>query len=89
MIGDVYKLKNAMLGAHVGDIGYVFNEYEDFDGKGTGVQIIFRNGNYDGFSVTEQGLFLEFVKHDERYESYQFIGVLRTVKDYYNGYWEW
>lgn len=90
MIGAKFKLLTPMLGANVGDIGYVFNQYEDFDHEGElGVQIIFPNGEYDGFSVEEQKLFLEYQGYDLNYISYEFKNVIEVGRDYSKGYWKW
>ncbi len=90
MIGDRWKLTREMLGMPVGSIGYVINEYQDYDfHDGIGIQLIFQNGNYDGFSVNDQDNFLEFLGHNERIENYQFKNVLQVEKDYRNHYWLW
>lgn len=89
MIGDMYKLTRAMLGNPVGAIGYVFNEYSDFDDpKGRGIQIIFSNGNYDGFSVIEQTLFLQLVGFSGRVSGYEFHNVMWVMRDFRDGYWK-
>lgn len=90
MIGAKFKLKRDMLGAKAGDIGYVFDQYTDFDNPNEqGVQIIFPNGGYDGFSVKEQELFLEYLGIDMRYTAYEFRSVIQVSKDFMRGYWQW
>ena len=89
MIGNQFILDRAMLGAKVGDIGYVFNEYSDFDGEGFGVQIIFPNGNYDGFSVREQALYLTYDGHIPEYSHYKFSNVIQVSRDFRKGFWVW
>jgi len=90
MTGDKYMLKQAVLGNPVGTIGYVFNEYIDFDNKNEkGIQVIFPNGEYDGFSVKEQELFLEFQGVDWRYVTYEFRNVIQVSIDFDKGYWKW
>lgn len=90
VVGRKYRLKVNVLGNPVGTIGYVFNQYKDFDYPNeTGIQIIFPNGEYDGFSVNEQDNFLEEMGYDLRYIGYQFTNVMQVVRDFQNGYWEW
>jgi len=61
-IGTIVKLKKEMLGNLPGTLGVVFNVYDDFDYPDKlGAQVIFQNGDYDGFSIKEQILFLEDV----------------------------
>ena len=87
-IGDQVTLTRAMLGNDVGTIGYVFTEYTDFDDrKKVGVQIIFKNGNLDGFSVKEQENYLKFVRHVNQYENYIFNNVMQVERDFRKGYW--
>ena len=90
MIGSVWKLKVNCLGNPAGTIGYVFNEYADFDDPfALGVQIIWPNGEYDGFSIKEQEDFLEYVGYDMRYVDYKFTNVITMSRDYDRGYWAW
>lgn len=90
-IGYKVKLKRAMLGCDEGDIGYVFDEYPDFDlwetGE-TGVQVVLKNGNFDGFSANEQELYLEFLEQDSEYLFYEFKNVLQVSRDFLSGYWK-
>ena len=88
MIGDKWKLKVNCLGCKPGDVGYVFNEYEDMGDKTkTGIQLIFKNGCYDGFSYYEQCEYLEFVEEVPSYQDYDFQNVLQVWRDYVKGYW--
>jgi hypothetical protein len=90
MVGSVWVLKVDCLGNKAGTIGYCFNDYMDFDIPGkSGVQIIFRNGEYDGFSVKEQNDFLEFVCFDLNYTNYKFTNVITVSRDFDGGYWKW
>jgi hypothetical protein len=87
-IGQRVILKVRMLGNEPGTLGYVFNEYPDFDGNGLGIQVIFPNGEYDGFSVQEQKEFLSCGVIDWRYSNYKFVNVIRVARDYDTGYWQ-
>jgi hypothetical protein len=92
MIGGIFEITRpaGMLGNPVGTIGYVFNQYKDYDDPNEiGVQIIFPNGDYDGFSFHEQSLWLKCIGHDRRYEGYQFKSVMQLYKDFNSGYWKW
>lgn len=90
LIGAKFSISHPMLGNPAGSIGYVFAEYEDFDGEGgSGIQIIFENGNYDGFSVEEQELFLDYVGYVPEYQSYEFTNVMELYRDFNAGYWKW
>lgn len=89
MMGWQVKLKKAMLGNEVGAIGYVFNEYQDFDNETkSGVQVIFQNGEYDGFSVEEQGLYLEMIHPILDYAEYEFNNIMQTLRDFNAKYWD-
>ena len=90
MIGHVVKLTRACLGNPVGTVGFVVEEYKDFDGsEKPGLQIIFANGEHDGFSVADQELFLEFVEGNvhSKHARYEFTNVIRMYDDYKKGYW--
>ena len=89
-MGTIVRLKTVMLGNPVGAVGVVFNEYKDFDDPAhTGVQVIFQNGRYDGFSHFEQTAFLEDtnVKY-QKGENYIFTSVMQVDMDYKHGYWD-
>lgn len=90
LIGSKWKLIRSMLGVPAGSIGYCFNEYNDFDYPDKfGLQLIFQNGNYDGFSVEEQESYLEYDDFASEYQSYQFKNVLQVSCDFQNKYWKW
>ena len=89
-IGDAYWLKEDCLGNKAGSIGYVYEEYQDFDDPySTAVSIIFKNGKYDGFSKQEQDDLLDFYKKFPEYSDYKFQNVLKVWNDYNDGYWKW
>jgi len=88
MIGDCFILKVDCLGNKAGAMGYVFNEYKDFDDPTKiGVQIIFPNGNYDGFGWKEQQEFLKWIGRSEKHSNYQFRNVMQVSRDFEQGYW--
>jgi len=78
-VGDVVELLVHCLGNEPGTNGVVVEEYEL---GGHGVMVIFPNGEYDGFSEDEQLNFLQFVRHDERMESYVFTNVMQLSRDF-------
>jgi hypothetical protein len=89
MVGCKFMLKRNILGNPVGTVGFVFNEYPDFDDHSKlGIQIIFPNGEYDGFSIREQEEFLEQVGYDWRCAGYIFSNVIQVSKDFDNGFWK-
>jgi len=91
-VGDVVTLNTEMLGCRPGTRGVVFNTYQDFDDSSKeGVQVIFENGNYDGFSVTDQKLFLqdEYVTYIPFFvREYKFENVMKVSQDFENGFWD-
>lgn len=86
-VGSKVVLLREMLNEKVGSVGYAFSEYDDFDGLGTGVQIIFQNGSLDGFSVKDQNLYLENLGVDQRFSMYDFKNVNQVYNDYRKGWW--
>ena len=83
MVGDLYKLKLDCLDNPKGTIGIVFYDYSD------GQEIIFPNGNYDGFDkIDDIPVFLEYVGHMEEYSTYQFKNVMKVVEDFENKFWD-
>lgn len=83
MVGDLYKLKVDCLGNPRGTIGIVFYDY--FDGQ----EIIFPNGNYDGFNhESEIPQFLDYVGHIEEYSAYKFKNVMKVSQDFDDKYWD-
>ena len=87
-VGDILKLKISCLNNIVGTEGVVYYHYGD------GFQVIFPNGNYDGFSlvsklsneIIEADYFLEYVSHSENLENYKFKNVMQLMKDYADSY---
>lgn len=90
LIGHKYRLRREMLGLPMGALGYAFSQYPDFDDPlELGVQIIFQNGQYDGFSVEEQMMYLDDLGVDDRYTDYNFRNVMDVTRDFQKGYWKW
>jgi len=88
-VGIKVTLKREMLGNPEGTVGYVFHIYPDYDGLGKGIEVIFPNGNYDGFSVTEQGLYLHVGDVVPEYANYVFTNVMQVTRDFRANYWKW
>jgi len=84
-VGDVVALRVPCLQNEPGALGVVFNEYEL---NGHGVQIIFENGEYDGFSETDQEEWLNYIGHNEITEGYRFTNVMKLSDDYRRGIFE-
>lgn len=80
-VGTIVTLKQAMLGEEQHSPGVVFNVYDG------GVQVIFMDGGYDGFSDDEQKDFLIEVGDDERTADYCFRHVMQMSDDYESGMW--
>jgi len=95
-VGNIYKLKCECLGNEKGTEGICFNDYGD------GFQVIFPNGNYDGFSTVcsmgpvrkmkngeqvEANYFLEYTGLDPSSADYEFKNVIQVEKDFRNGRW--
>ena len=91
-VGIICKLKVDCLGNKAGVLGVVFNDYGD------GFQVIFENGNYDGFStrrnlpsqmrtedLIEADFFLEEVGFEESLAAYPFRNVMQVSADYRDG----
>jgi len=90
-IGDVVRLKVPVLGNKINDIGVVFNTYADFSGNGIAAQVIFSNGEYDGFSVNDQIRFLNkesITVKTEKIINYKFSNAMQVSRDYNNGFWD-
>lgn len=91
-VGTIVRLKVPCLGNKVGTLGVGFNDYGD------GVQFIFENGEYDGFSSSEIGMaegdeieqsrFLEEVGYDKTLSGYQFKNVMKVSDDFRKGVFE-
>jgi len=79
-IGALMKLKVNCLGNPAGTVGVVYYDYGD------GFQVIFPNGEYDGFSVPDESeQFLEEVGFAPSVADYAFKSVIRLSDDYRNG----
>ena len=78
-VGTTVKLNRPVLGNESGTYGVCFNDY------GTGGQIIFPNGNYDGFSIEEQQEFLIKIGFDMKISLYQFSNVMNLSQDFDDG----
>lgn len=85
-IGDKIELLRECLGNEPGAIGVVYEEYDL--GEGCGVSIIFPNGDYDGFSFQEQGVFFCKIGHEESLSNYHFTNVLQLSRDFFKGYFD-
>jgi len=88
-VGMKVILKRGVLGNSEGTVGYVFHTYPDYDGLGKGAEIIFPNGEYDGFSVKEQTLYLEMGEVVPVYADYVFTNVMQVMRDFHSNYWKW
>lgn len=88
-VGTVVQVKEPCLGNLIGNIGVVFNKYDG------GVQVIFENSEYDGFSraskiskfgfQTELEYFLNPVGFSQELSSYQFKNVMQLDRDFQLG----
>ena len=88
-VGTIVKLRRECLGNPVGTIGVVFYNYSD------GSQVIFKNGEYDGFNETdsvvvfgdktEKEYFLEEIRFEQKLSEYQFKNVMQVSTDYDKG----
>ena len=79
-VGDTVKLKIDLLGNPQGDEGVVIEVYKI--GDKSGVQVIFENGEYDGFDVDEQEEYLERTGHCEVLADYKFFNVMQLGVDF-------
>jgi len=82
-VGTIVKLITPCLENPAGTLGVCYEEYDIGDGHG--VSIIFKNGNYDGFSPRDQSMFLEVVGYALDLSDYKFTNVMRLSKDYKEG----
>jgi len=82
-VGQIVWLKVALLGNLPGTLGVCFHVYNL--GKGPAGQYIFENGEYDGFSPSEQEKYLEWVGDCEELKNYKFTNVIRVSRDYQAG----
>ncbi len=85
-VGTIVKLKVECLGNKIGTLGVVFYNYGD------GFQVIFENGEYDGFSTrriiengeTEADCFLKEIGFEPLLADYKFKNVMRVSEDFRN-----
>ena len=83
-IGTIVKLKVNCLGNYPGTTGVVFEEYDL--GEPGGSQVIFKNGDYCGFSPDEQkDFFDDYRGFDYDVATYQFTNVIKLSRDFDNG----
>jgi len=82
-VGTLVTLKKGMLGNMAGTVGVGFNAYDG------GVQFIFENGNYDGFSHDEIRLYLEVLEANPPLALIQqippFTSVINTSRQWQGG----
>jgi hypothetical protein len=88
-VGTIVRLKVDCLGNKHGAVGMVYYDY------GNGSQVIFQNGNYNGFSETrrmkqvkpptEKEYFLEEIGFEPSLANYQFKSVLQVEEDFRKG----
>jgi len=81
-VGDLVALNRECLGNPEHTEGIVFHIYDG------GCQIIFPNGNYDGFSEREYDWFYK-LDHSNKYENYHFTNVMQVSQDFDNNYWDY
>ena len=81
--GTIIKLNTNCLGNKPGTIGVCYEEY-NIGEPGAG-SVIFENGNYDGFSPSEQKDFLEVIGFDNNISNYKFTNVIQLSRDFENG----
>jgi hypothetical protein len=91
-VGDIVILKKDVLRNQAGTKGVVFHTYPDFDDplEKQGAQIIFKNGEYDGFSAEEQDLFLSKEQNlsvSSFIANYKFDNVMKVSYDFEKGFW--
>ncbi len=79
-IGTLVELKSPLLGNAVHARGVCFYNY------GSGVQLVFENGEYDGFDKDEQEFYLQPIGFVEENSDYKFTNVLQVLRDFDKGY---
>lgn len=84
-VGSIVKLKQPILGNAIGTLGVCYQEYEGEDLPRKSYGIIFANGNYDGFSPTEQNAMVEEIAVDIPLSEYKFTNVMRLHNDWVAG----
>lgn len=85
IVGTIVELLVACLGNPAGTKGVVYEQYNL--GDGPAVSVIFKNGDYDGFSPDEQKSFLKEVgiTHDPDVANYKFKNVMILSRDFSAG----
>lgn len=84
-VGTVVKLKLQLLGCKKDEIGVCYERYTIDNNTGHG--IIFKNGNYDGFSEKEE-IYLEEIGFCKELSDYNFTSVMKLSLDYEQGYFD-
>jgi hypothetical protein len=79
-VGDKVRLKINMLGNKEGTVGVCYEVYDT-----ASASFIFENGNYDGFTMSEQEEYLQPAGHCSEVSGYVFESVIRLSKDFYSG----
>lgn len=83
-VGSLKRLKIACLGNPAGTVGVCYETYDL--GAGPGACFIFPNGEYDGFSEEDRGIFFdEWEGFCHSLSSYQFRHVLDLARDFEAG----
>ena len=75
-IGTIVTLEISCLGNRKGTRGIVFNDYP---------QIIFENGEYDGFSKSDLEQFVSEIGYNSNMSHYVFTNVMQLSRDFENG----
>jgi len=82
-VGSTVRLNRPCLGNDSGTLGVCYSVDNDLGRPSYGV--LFENGNHDGFSPDEVGLFLEPAGFSKDVEGYQFTNVVKLSHDYDQG----
>ena len=83
-VGDVVELKVPCMGNMPGTKGVVYDTYQDFDNPFLkGVCVIFKNGEYSGFSFDEQMKMLTYLYTTPLF--YDFKNVMQLSRDFDSG----
>ncbi len=85
-VGTIVTNRFPLLGNPAGTRGVAYWQYQILGDKEPGLQFIFSNGEYDGFSVEEQENMLEEIGFSEALSIYKFSNVIQLSKDYEAGY---
>lgn len=82
-VGSLVRLNISCLGNPIGTIGIVYETYRI--GLCNGVSVIFKNGNYDGFSEKEQSKFLKETGTYFPLINYKFTNVITLSQHFHSG----